>query len=251
MPVTITPDSATSTNQGYGEPVALSQAETVAKGLRIEPNDPFALKAHPTRWSMYDDPDTGKPILLPVLGRLSHSPGMNNVDHRGNPAMAYGKATTDGWLPIPSGWCTSSDTPDGQPGYLRSWRTSNGRRYYDTVWARPYSVGNSIFFGCDAGYIRWVKRLVVEGKIPACPPEVKDKLIAQAEKRRTRHLKAAGSNPYEAGLVKDAEEMMERIKAASIPGEQAIDYGMGEIPEADELPEIPVPPTRTRKAKES
>lgn len=241
-------------NQGHGEVVNIDYAAVAAAGLRIEKTDPFALKAHPVRWNVFSDPDSGEPLLLPVLGRISHSPGTNNVNHRGETGMAYGGAIRNGWTPIPQSWCTADDTPDKQPGYLRRWRTASGGYYYDLVWAKPYAVGDQVLFQADKGYVRWVKKLVASGLIPPCPDEVRDVLLDRASRREGRHIKAAGTNPYEAGQVEAARKWRKQIEEATIPGSAHAMPDEGEILDAADdfvVPE-PVPtPRRARKPLES
>jgi len=188
--------------------------------LNTDRTPPFEFSWNFTRWDVVEDPDDpGTFIFLPSLGTMKIEPGLGAVDKNGGTALARSARAERGWQPLDLRHAVASDTPDGQPGYLRTW-PGRGGLVHGTAWQSPRQVGNRTIWSHDlAGYRRWLKRLVVDGVIPHPDPAVTDTLIEVAEQRVSRSRGRAMTNPHAAELLRQSEDRLKAIRAATIPGQ--------------------------------
>lgn len=191
-----------------------------AKRLNTDRTPPFEFQWNYTRWEVVEDPDeAGAYIFLPILGKLKKEPGVGAVDKNGGIALAQAARAERGWNSIPPHYALSSDTSDGQPGYVRTW-PGRGGLIHGTAWQTPRQVGNRTIWSHDlAGYRRWLKRLITEGHIHAPDPAVTDEIREIAEQRFQRAQGRALSNPSAQSLLEQARTHLEAVKAATVPGQ--------------------------------
>lgn len=180
----------------------------------------FTYQWNYARWQVVADPDNeGAFVFLPLLGRLKHEPGLGGVDKNGDTSLAVASRSKHGWVSIDHRHCLSSDTPDGQPGYVRTW-PARGGRVHETAWQSPRVVGSRVKWAKDTnGYFRWLARLLRDGIIPPPDPAVVENLIDIAEQRQRRSAGRALSNPYAANLLAEADIRLAAIRNATIPGQ--------------------------------
>lgn len=193
-----------------------------AKRLNTDRTPPFEYQWNYTRWEVVEDPDkAGAYIFLPVLGKLKKEPGIGAVDKNGGMTFAVAARAERGWNSIPLHYALSDDTPDGQPGYVRTW-PGRGGLIHGSAWESPRQVGNRTIWSHDIeGYRRWLKRLMVDGHIHAPDPAVTETLLEVAKQRADRGRGRAMSNPHAKVLLEQAEERLKAIQAATIPGQEA------------------------------
>jgi len=197
-----------------------SNPHVAVRRLNTDRTPNFELQWNHVRWDVVEDPDEpGAFIFLPSLGKLKIEPGLGAVDKNGGTALARSARAERGWTTIDLRHATASDTPDGQVGYLRTW-PGRGGLVHGTPWESPRQVGNRTIWSVDlAGYRRWLKRLVTDGVIPAPDPAVTDTLVEVATQRVERSRGRALANPHAAELLRQSEEKLAAIKAATIPGQ--------------------------------
>lgn len=167
----------------------------------------FTFKHHPARWMEADGE------LLPQLARMSHAPGVNNVDHFGDTTRAEVQAGRGGWTLIPLETCPESMTPDGRSGYVRIYQ---GRGpIHVTAWESPRRLGSRVVWNRDeVGYRNWLRYLMAEGYIAPPDPSVVDHMRQQLQARRDRKAAAADLNPYARQAVEQIDASLDRLDAA-------------------------------------
>ena len=174
-----------------------------------EPARPdFTLTHHPARGYERDGE------LLPLLGRMSHQRGVNNVDHNGDTTRAEVNLQRQGWTLLDPSTCPASMTPDGIEGYVRAF---DGRRgpIHVTAWERPRALGARVVWDRDpAGYTEWLRHLMREGHIAPPDPVVVDSLREQLESKRARKALQADVNIYARQAVEKIDEDLARLDAA-------------------------------------
>jgi|GEM_PF-1457260 hypothetical protein len=192
------------------------------KPLNVNRSPYFTFQWNYARWQVVEDPDEEDAfVFLPLLGTIKHEPGLGGVDKNGDTSLAVAGRMKNGWASIDPRHCLSGDTPDGQPGYVRTW-PARGGRVHGTAWQTPRMIGNRVKWHNDTdGYYRWLKRLMVDGVVPAPDPAVMENLIDIAEQRQKRSAGRALSNPYAANLLAEADARLEAIRNATVPGQEA------------------------------
>ena len=174
-----------------------------------EPSRPdFTLTHHPARWYEKDGE------LLPLLGRMSHQRGVNNVDHYGDTTRAEVNLQKGGWTLLDPSTCPASMTPDGIEGYVRAF---DGRRgpIHVTAWEYPRPHGVRVVWARDEeGYREWLRHLMREGHIAPPDPVVVDSLREQLESRRARKAAQADLNPYARQAVEKIDADLARLDEA-------------------------------------
>jgi len=179
-----------------------------AKPLNEPPRADFTLTHHPARWQEIDGE------LLPLLGRMSHKRGINNVDHFGDTTRAEVNLRKDGWTLIPQEACPPEMTPDGIAGYVRVY-TGRGGPIHVTAWERPRPLGSRVVWDRDQeGYHAWLRSLMTEGYIAPPDSTVVDYMREQLHTRRERKAAAADLNPYARQAVEKIDEALSRLDAA-------------------------------------
>jgi hypothetical protein len=191
------------------------------KPLNTDRSPYFTFMWNHARWDVFPDPDNdANYVFLPVLGTLKRDPGLGSVDKNGSTTLAKAARGENGWVEIDTRHCHTTDTPDGQPGYVRMWRARNGIRH-GCAWETPRVVGNRVHWSIDeAGYRRWLKRLVTDGVIAQPDPAVIETILEVVEQRVERSRGRAMNNPHAAELLRDAEKRLAAIRAAAIPGSE-------------------------------
>lgn len=168
----------------------------------------FTLTFHPARWQEVDGE------LVPLLGRMSHQPGVNNVDHFGDTTRAEVNLVKKGWTLIPPEACPASMTPDGIAGYVRVFDGKNGPIHV-TAWERPRALGSRVVWDRDEdGYRAWLRHLMTAGYIPAPDSAVVDMIREGLTQKRERKAGAADVNPYARHAVGKIDEDLDRLDAA-------------------------------------
>ena len=168
----------------------------------------FTLKHHPARWHEVEGE------LLPVLSRMSHARGVNNVDHYGDTTRAEVDARKAGWTLLPPESCPASMTPDGLAGYVRVFDGKAGPIHV-TAWEQPRSVGSRVSWLSDEqGYRAWLRHLMAEGYIAPPDPAVVDVLREELLSRRQRKVVSADFNKYAAQDVERIDAALDRLDAA-------------------------------------
>lgn len=197
-----------------------------------EPARPdFTLTHHPARWQEMDGE------LLPLLGRMSHARGVNNVDHFGDTTRAEVNLSKKGWTLIPPEACPAAVSPDGIPGYVRVFDGRVGPIHV-TAWERPRALGSRVVWDRDEqGYRQWLRHLMTEGFIAPPDSTVVDYLREQLMSKRERKAAAADLNPYARQAVEQIDKALERLDAA-----WAKVSGTDEADQAE-----PAPKARTRR----
>jgi hypothetical protein len=176
--------------------------------LNEAPRPDFTFKHHPARWQEIDGE------LLPVLSRMSHARGVNNVDHYGDTTRAEVEAQKGGWTLIPPTACPAEASPDGIAGYVRVFDGRAGPIHV-SAWESPRSVGSRVTWVTDAdGYRAWLRHLMTEGYIGAPDPSIVDMLREQLMSKRQRKAAAADLNPYARQAVEEIDARLERLDAA-------------------------------------
>lgn len=179
-----------------------------ARLLNEAPRADFTYKHHPARWHEVDGE------LLPVLSRMSHARGVNNVDHHGDTTRAEVNARKGGWTLIPPEACPSSMTPDGIAGYVRVFDGRAGPIHV-SAWEQPRSIGSRVTWISDEeGYRAWLRHLMAEGYIAPPDPAIVDVLRDQLMTSRSRKAVAADLNKYAAQDVERIDAALDRLDAA-------------------------------------
>jgi hypothetical protein len=176
--------------------------------LNEAPRADFTYKHHPARWQEVDGE------LLPVLSRMSHARGVNNVDHYGDTTRAEVDAQKGGWTLIPQSACPAEITPDGIAGYVRVFDGRAGPIHV-SAWTHPRSVGSKVTWVVDEeGYRAFLRHLMAEGYIDAPDPAIVDMLREQLMSSRQRSAGRADLNTYAARDVERIDAALDRLDAA-------------------------------------
>lgn len=158
---------------------------------------PFSLAYHPRRWGWFAAQDGGE--WLPILKRIVHVPGVDNVDKDGGTATAFVLAQSRGWTVLPH---------EVVPGdsYVRSVPCRDGVAHVH-AWTRIKRVGMEILVSSDEeGYRAWLRRMCeVTGIRP--DPDILAMRIAQIERE-------CGEDEAQAALDLKARGRAERARAA-------------------------------------
>lgn len=173
-----------------------------------EPARPmFQLTHHPARWHEVDGE------LLPLLGRMSHQRGVNNVDHHGDTTRAEVNLQKEGWTILPLEACPAELTPDNREGYVRVYQ---GRGpIHVTAWEKPRPIGSRVVWERDEpGYHAWLRYLMAEGYIAAPDPVVIDALREQLQAKRDRQAARADVNHYAKADVAKIDDALVRLDEA-------------------------------------
>ena len=186
--------------QGEAVNVGTRSARDQLPDLELSP--PFLLMAHPNRWMVIEGEDG--PELLPELATLPVEPGIGNVNEHTDPSLAIAHRTRRDWIIIPNAQARPSDTPDGNPGYVRRYRGRRGLTHL-TAWNTLRVVAGQAIHGTNQkSYYAWLRRLLRDGVIPAPDPDIIEAMLDRARTRADRAGSRDQTNELAARLREQA-----------------------------------------------
>lgn len=200
-PATAAPAALATEAQPYSVQAAAGSARA-AQFAKSEMEPAFLLFHHPRRWQLDAD---GQPI--PALAKMAIEPGIGGVDARGNYSIARAQREQAGETMIVEVAARATDTPDGQPGYVRRTLTAAGP-YFHSAWERINVVdGEGRLEQLDpAGYRRWLRALVERGVIP----DVSERTVTRLRETLERSLTGEVSRDTE-GAKKAVKAIQRQI----------------------------------------
>jgi len=177
-----------------------------ASNLNLEANFRFVYRTHPRRWTLYGD------RLLPVLHQKKLEPGIDNVDTKGDYAIAKAIDEKKGWkyLDEKNG---PHDPDSGRNSYIRCYQGRNGPVYL-SAWEEPKKVGGEIKIKSNVdAYLEWVEELVKENVIDQIDPDVLDDMIDFHMKKIDDFGLKDVSKPMNKRMLDKAEKDLETLNA--------------------------------------
>ncbi|TXH50965.1 MAG: hypothetical protein E6Q97_19350 [Desulfurellales bacterium] len=150
----------------------------------------FTLLYHPLRWGWL----SGR--WLPILRKLSLTPGSQNVDKQGDPSMAIAVESQQGWIAVPHTVLPGED-------YVVAYAARGGLAHFSR-WEKLKLLGGRLTTSSDEhGYADYLERVcarlgwtpdpdVVEGRITALEAEcVQDEAAAPTDLKAAHRAKEA------------------------------------------------------------
>lgn len=145
--------SAQATGVVHGTAVLAETAAAQPLNLRAGDYPRFLLTHRPERWDYFPQAQA----LLPDFGVLRISPGLNRVDHRGDPSLALVELAKQGGV--------SFQDAEVQGGYLRRYPMRGGPGFLPR-WIRVRMTGKTVEQEVDwAEYAAVASELLEKGKL--------------------------------------------------------------------------------------
>lgn len=204
------------------EPVRVGDRSAREQLPSLDASPRFLLFHHPRQWSVRVV--DGEPELVPSVQHIAIEPGTGGTDEYGDPSALITARRRDGWILLAESWATPDDTPDHAAGYVRRVRVRQGFAHITAWQSVRMLAGTPSIRTDDAGWLRWLRRLVADGLIPAPEPEVLEQLLERAKEREQR----AGSrdvrgNAAAASLHQRAEQQRRHLEEVSTKGTEQIE----------------------------
>lgn len=190
-----------------GRPAVLPTAQQVR--INHDPIPPWWYMAHPSRWYCREGE------WLPQLGKLSVTPGQNNVKPNGDTSLAEALLRKEGWTILP--W----DIIEG--GYVQVFDGVRGPVHLSR-WETPRQVGAQLVIIPDeAGYLAFLRHLLADGIVAPPDPVVLDVLMERQAQRiqnnanRLHEPVAKARHDRDAALLEEMGKARELLEAAPPP----------------------------------
>lgn len=199
------------------EPVRVGDRSAREQLPSLDASPRFLLFHHPRQWGVRVV--NGEAELVPAVQHIAIEPGTGGTDEYGDPSALITARRRDGWILLAENWATPDDTPDHAAGYVRRVRVRQGYAHITAWQSVRVLAGTPSIRTEEAGWLRWLRRLMADGLIPAPDPEVLEQLLERAKEREQR----AGSrdvrgNAAAASLLERAEQQRRHLEEVSERG---------------------------------